>query len=195
MTPAEGEYLVKLARRAINSRFSGEEVSRISSQRFRQKSGVFVSLHKRGELRGCIGFPEAIYHLEDAIVKAAIAAAFEDPRFPPLSREELPLIQIEISILTKPKLISVNEPKEYLSNIKIGRDGLIIKSKFGSGLLLPQVALEYNWTVREFLNNLCRKAMLPANAWETKEIKIYSFQAQIFAEQGNKVVELSNPFK
>jgi uncharacterized protein len=193
ITLAEGEYLVKLARRAISSKFTGEAVTRISAKKLNQKNGVFVTLHVREELRGCIGFPEPIYPLQEAVIEAAKAAAFEDPRFSPLSKDELARVKIEVSVLTKPELIEAKSPHEYLGKIRIGTDGLILRAKYGSGLLLPQVATEYNWTAEEFLKNLCRKAGLGQAAWKEPGCKIYRFQAQIFSEDAfGRIIEKKN---
>jgi len=164
--PSDGKLLIKLARESISSYWQG----------------VFVTLYKNKQLRGCIGFPEPIFPLFEAIIKAARSAAFEDPRFPPLQKEELKHIKIEVSVLTVPALIKVKKPEDYLKKIKIGKDGLIIRSTLGSGLLLPQVATEYKWGVEEFLRHLCEKARLKQNAWKDKNNQIYKFQAQIFKE-------------
>jgi hypothetical protein len=143
---------------------------------------VFVTLSKDGELRGCIGFPEPTYALKRAIVEAARSAAFDDPRFPPVTKEEMNEITIEVSALTIPKLVKVKDSEEYEDMIIIGKDGLIIRGKFGSGLLLPQVPVDYGWNVKEFLKHLCMKAGLLSDAWKDLDNKIYSFQAQIFEE-------------
>ena len=142
-----------------------------------QPRGVFVTINKQGELRGCIGFPEPVFPLGIALIKAARAAAFEDPRFEPLKEEELKDIEIEISVLTLPEKI---KPDPDL--IKVGEDGLIVKKGINSGLLLPQVATEYNWSAEEFLSQTCVKAGLPRDAWKSSEIEIQKFQAQIIKQ-------------
>jgi len=144
----------------------------------KEKRGVFVSIHKNGMLRACMGLPYPVLPLSDAIVEAAVSAC-NDPRFPPLSKEELKDIDIEVSILTEPELIE-SEPAKHL---EIGRDGLIIESKGRAGLLLPQVATEYKWNPEEFLRAVCIKAGLPENEWRSKDAKIYKFQAQILREK------------
>ena len=146
--------------------------------RFNKKQGVFVTIHKNKELRGCIGFPEPIFPLYDAIKKAALYAAFEDPRFHPLRNDEYEDIEFELSILTVPE--PVNKP--YEKNIKVGEDGLIIRAMGRSGHLLPQVATEYNWSPEEFLGHTCQKAGLSDDAWKNDDIEILSFQAEIFSE-------------
>ena len=180
--PDQGKLLIKLARDSISSYFLRKEPNTSAVGCFSQKQGVFVTLYKKNQLRGCIGFPEPVFPLFEAIIKAARSAAFEDPRFPPLQKEELKDARIEISVLTVPKLIEVKTPEDYLKEIKIGKDGLIIRSSLGSGLLLPQVATEYNWDAKEFLGHLCEKAWLKQDAWKDTNNRIYRFQAQIFRE-------------
>jgi len=180
--PGQGKLLIKLARDSISSYFLRNEPDTSPVQGFSHTQGVFVTLYKNNQLRGCIGFPEPVFSLCEAIIKSARSAAFEDPRFPPLQKEELKDIRIEISVLTVPKLIEVKKPEDYLKEIKIGKDGLIIRSSHGSGLLLPQVATEYKWGVEEFLGHLCEKAWLKQDAWKDTTNRIYRFQAQIFKE-------------
>ena len=186
----QGKKLIGLARDSISSHFSDEKlvVSDDIKKEFGEKLGVFVTLTKKGELRGCIGFAEPVFVLWDAVVKASGAAAFEDPRFPPLDKDEFDGVDIEVSVLTKPELIKVEKAADYLKKIKIGRDGLVIRGVYGSGLLLPQVASEWNWGVGEFLENTCRKAGLNGDCWKDLDNKVYSFRAQIFSEEKGKVV-------
>jgi len=181
----EGQELLRLAKKAVNVVLDKKEleIDNKIERRFSEKQGCFVTIHKDGELRGCIGFPEPVLPLINAIVQAAQAAAFEDPRFMPLSKAELPKCRFEISVLTKPEEIKVNKPEELIAKVRIGTDGLIIRGAFGSGLLLPQVATEWGWGSLEFLENVCRKAGLDKNAWKERENKIYRFQAQIFCEE------------
>lgn len=179
----QGRKLVELARHSIETHFSGSRIELDGYKEFSEKQGVFASLHKDGELRGCIGFPEPTHQLYRAVFEAARAAAFEDPRFPPLSKDELDSIEIEVSVLTVPELIKVKNAEDYLREIEIGKDGLIIRSSFRSGLLLPQVPVEWKWDAREFLSHLCIKAGLGQNEWMNPENKIYRFQAQIFSEK------------
>ena len=180
--PSDGKLFIKLARESISSYFLQKEPDISTVKQFSDKQGVFVTLYKNEQLRGCIGFPEPVFPLFEAIIKASKSAAFEDPRFPPLQKEELKHIKIEISVLTVPTLIKVKKPEDYLKEIKIGKDGLIIRSTHGSGLLLPQVATEYKWGVEEFLRHLCEKAWLKQDAWKDTNNQIYKFQAQIFKE-------------
>lgn len=150
---------------------------------FNEKQGAFVTIHTYPEhdLRGCIGIPLPIMSLKEAIKQGAQSAT-RDPRFPPLSKDELDHIIIEVTILTKPKLIKVNKPQEYLKEIEIGRDGLIVEQGFFKGLLLPQVPVEQDWDKQEFLSQTCIKAGLLPDAWFDKETKISKFSGQIFTE-------------
>ena len=175
--------LLKLARNSIMTSFSNENPDTVGTEKFSEKQGVFVTLHKNKQLRGCIGFPEPLYPLNKAIVDAGRAAAFDDPRFPPLSKTELDDVEIEISVLSVPELIRVNAPEEYKTKIKIGRDGLIIRNAYGSGLLLPQVPVEWEWDVEQFLKQLCHKAALPEDAWKNTDSKLYRFEAEVFSEK------------
>lgn len=177
----QGEELVKLARNSIENYFEEKEFK--LPEGFEEKQGVFVTLHKGNELRGCIGFTEAIYELKNAIVNAAKSAAFSDPRFRPVEKSEMENIVVEISVLTKPEFIRVSEPEEYLDKIIIGQDGLIVKFASFSGLLLPQVFSEYNVDVEQALVMTCNKAGLNSETWKDKKCEIYKFQCQIFSEE------------
>ncbi len=182
MDLAQGEKLVKLARQSVSSYFSKQEIEPL--EEFKEKLGVFVTiLTKKNELRGCIGYPEAIYPLGEAVIKAAKHAAFSDPRFTPIKQEELNEIMFEVSILTKPELIEVKDPKEYLEKIEISKHGLIIEAEPFKGLLLPQVAVEHKWNVEQFLNYTCLKANLLEETWKEGSCKIYRFQTEIFREK------------
>ena len=180
----QGAKLIRLARDSIKSGSKNPRVSAAIKREFSQKQGVFVTLQKNGYLRGCIGFVEPIYTLYEGVISAAKSAAFSDPRFPPLDKKELPGLNVEVSVLTVPSVIEVRNPEEYLSKIQIGRDGLIVKGVFSSGLLLPQVAVEYKWDVQTFLSQTCVKAGLEPDSWQDfDKSRIYSFQSQVFAEQ------------
>jgi uncharacterized protein len=179
--------LLSLARESIKTYFSGRKPSLDEVKHLSSKRGVFVTLHDRnGHLRGCIGYPTPVYSIYTAVVESARSAAFSDPRFPPLTKEELDSISIEISVLTLPELIVVSHPNEYLKNIKIGEDGLIMEGSYGSGLLLPQVATENQFNTQQFLNALSQKAGLSFNAWKELHNKIYKFQAIVFSEMKEK---------
>lgn len=196
MNASQGEFAVKLARRALERwTTKGEMIGRPDkvSREFLEKSGVFTTLHTypERELRGCIGFPTPVMPLVDAIIESAVSAA-QDPRFPDLQKEELKKVIVEVSILTKPQKISVKNPDDYPKKIIIGRDGLIIRKGFHSGLLLPQVATEYGWDARTFLEHLCMKASLPSDAWSSPGTEIFSFHSEIFSEKrpGGKIEKI-----
>jgi len=142
ISDGEGEQLVRLARRAVEEYLNESIVVNFDNMyQFSQKAGVFVTLNyvsnNEEHLRGCIGFPIPDKKLYQSVIEAAIAAATQDPRFPPIGKEELANVIFEVSVLTSPEKINVQSPKEYQNHIKIGRDGLILRSEYGSGLLLP----------------------------------------------------------
>ncbi len=172
LSKEDREYLLQLARKSIKDYFEGKETT--SDRKFGKK-GVFVTLNEDGRLRGCIGFVSPIYDLSEGVIKAARAAAFGDPRFPPLSKEELDKIKIEISVLSEPRPI---KPEDVI----IGKHGLIIEYNGYSGLLLPQVAVEWNMNREEFLDAVCEKAGLPPGFWKSKGVKLYAFEAEVFGE-------------
>jgi uncharacterized protein len=191
----EGAELVRLARVAVE-KYLQESIIVKSERHTLEKAGVFVTLNyitssKKEYLRGCIGFPLPEKPLYQGVVEAAIAAATEDPRFPPVDRQELNNIIFELSILTSPQQIRVN-PAEYGKEIEIGRDGLILQWRFGSGLLLPQVPVELKWNLEEYLANICYKAGAPPDVWLDPSSKLYKFQAVVFkeVEPKGKVVQL-----
>jgi len=174
----QGKLLLKLAKDTISGHFSGIIPSIKDREKLSKKQGVFVTLTKKGELRGCIGFPVPIYPLWQGVMKAALAAAFQDPRFPPVEEDEQ--LEFEVSVLSVPEIIKVNDPRDYPKKIDVGKDGLILELNFHSGLLLPQVPLEYKWDARTFLEQLAVKAGLSRNAWLDDQARIFKFQAQIF---------------
>jgi len=157
------------------------------SEKLKQLCGVFVTINslKNGEkdLRGCIGYPYPTTPLVQAVIESAISAATNDPRFPPLSARELDHIVFEVSVLTPPEIIKVNNPKEYCSRVTVGEDGLIVERGVCKGLLLPQVPVEWQWDVEEFLCQCCNKAGLLSDYWLREGTKIYKFQALIFEEE------------
>lgn len=181
----EGRKLIQLARQSITSAFSHKqpEVPEEIRKLFSPKQGGFVTLTIGNELRGCIGFVEPVFPLYETITRAAQAAAFEDPRFPPLQKEEFKLVKIEISVLTLPELIRVENVEDYPKKIKIGEDGLIIRGSIGSGLLLPQVFTEYHASPKKALEMTCQKAGLSPDAWKNPSSRIYKFKAEIFSEK------------
>lgn len=185
----EGEFLVKLARQAITDYLVNHRCMAIPSgikKKYLTKCGVFVTLNVIGqgmdELRGCIGYPTAEFPLAEATINAAISAATKDPRFSPVEKNELGNITVEVSVLTPPSLIEVQNPREYPDEIQIGRDGLIVENGWFKGLLLPQVPVEWKWDCEEFLGHCCMKAGLPSDAWVLPGTKIYKFSCIIFKE-------------
>lgn len=185
LSDEEGKFLVKLARESIETFIKERrklEVPEDTPDTLKEEMGAFVTLNKDSLLRGCIGYPEPIAPLVNAVIDVAISAAVNDPRFSPVTEDELNDLAVEVSVLTKPALIEVNQPEEYIDKIKIGDDGLIVERGPYKGLLLPQVAVEWGWNVEEFLYNTCVKAGLTADCWLYPDVKIYKFSSQIFHE-------------
>ncbi len=180
----EGKKAVIFARNVVEEYVKNNTVPQSNlTGVFLQYQGAFVTIHTYPDhnLRGCIGIPLPTMSLKQAIEEGAKSAT-HDPRFPPLSKDELENIIIEVTILTKPEIINVSEPKEYLDKIEIGRDGLIVEQGIFKGLLLPQVPIEQGWAKDEFLSNTCMKAGLMPDAWFNKTTKISKFSGQIFSE-------------
>ena len=183
ITNENGKYLVEIAKKTISHYFKTHgklEIPKDCPEELKEELGVFVTLNKNKELRGCIGYPEPVMPVIEATVNSALSASFDDPRFNPLNEEELKEIEIEITVLTKPQLLEVNNPDEYIEKIKIGTDGLIVQKGFYKGLLLPQVAPEHNMNEEEFLSNTCLKAGIHPNSWIKDDCEVYTFQGQIF---------------
>lgn len=176
LSEEEKKVLHHIARTVIEHRAKGKPLPefKIETPKLKEPRGAFVTLHKRGQLRGCIGYIEARGPLHKTVEEMAEAAAFRDPRFPPVTEHELPELEIEISVLTPLKRIS------DLNEIEVGKHGLYIRKGFFSGLLLPQVATEYGWDRKTFLEHTCQKAGLPSNAWKERDTEIYIFSADIF---------------
>jgi AmmeMemoRadiSam system protein A len=176
LSAGDKELLHQIARTAIESKLRGEPLPafEITSPVLKEKRGGFVTLKKQGRLRGCIGYIQAVKPLYQTVEEMALAAAFNDHRFPPLRVDELPELELEISVLT---------PLEQIRNIQeieVGRHGLYLQRGGMSGLLLPQVATEYNWDRLTFLQQTCLKAGLPPGAWQDEDTRIYTFSADIF---------------
>ncbi|MDD5960226.1 MAG: TIGR00296 family protein [Methanobrevibacter wolinii] len=185
LTKEDGQYLIDVAREAIELYLDNRikiSVPKDCPKYLFEKLGVFVTLNKNNNLRGCIGYPEPVMPLIEATINSAISAAVSDYRFPIVRTSELPDIRIELTVLTKPELIEVDNPHDYPSKITIGEDGLIIEEGYSKGLLLPQVATENNMDEEEFLSHTCLKAGLSPNAWFSEDVEIYKFQGQIFDE-------------
>jgi len=186
----EGKFLIQLARSAVNEKLEkGKTIQppKETPKKLFEQCGVFVTINSlrngEKELRGCIGYPYPTCPLVEAVIDSAINAATQDPRFYPLTLKELSKVVFEVSVLTPPAPVEVKNPKEYLSKIKVGEDGLIVERGFYRGLLLPQVPIEWGWCEEEFLCQCCVKAGLPPDSWLTKDAKIYKFKAIIFEEE------------
>ena len=192
----DGELIVKTARKIVTEFLQSNTKIKLDPEfnsRFSFPSGIFVTLNKKNNLRGCIGYPLPNQSLSQALIDASISAATEDPRFNSVIFDELDEITFEVTILTPPQEIIVDNPKQYPSQIKIGRDGLIVKHSFYSGLLLPQVPIEYGWNEEEFLEHTCEKAGLEKNFWKRNDVTISKFEGIIFKEDrpnGNVIQEI-----
>ncbi|MCX6767957.1 MAG: TIGR00296 family protein [Candidatus Micrarchaeota archaeon] len=190
----QGTFLVRLARRAIQCKLNGTKCDfkqQKPAAKFK-KAGAFVTVtaHPGRELRGCIGFVQPVMPLDEAVAAAAVEAAFGDYRFPPVGRGELGKIVVEVSVLSP--LERLKPPAAgYQKQVIVGKHGLVIECAGSGGLLLPQVAVEFNLDSREFLNQVCLKAGLPPDAWLGKGAKLFRFAARVFSEEspGGAVVE------
>ena len=195
ISDSEGVELVRLARKAVE-KYLHESMIIQPEKTNDYKAGVFVTLNyltrsKEEHLRGCIGFPLPEKKLHQSVIEAAIAAAIDDPRFPPVDKQELDNIIFEVSVLTPPEEVRC-KPADYKKEIVIGRDGLVLRWRYGSGLLLPQVPVELKWNVDDYLANICYKAGAPLDAWLDPASKLFKFQAIVFkeAEPKGRVVRL-----
>lgn len=185
----QGKVLVRLAREAISVYLERNQLispPKGTPEELLRKSGVFVTLNTikpTHELRGCIGFPYPEESLATATIRAAVYAATEDPRFPTVALEELnESITIEVTRLTPPEIIQTRDRKALPEKIEVGRHGLIVERGGNSGLLLPQVATEWNWDASEFLTNCCLKAGLPPDSWLLDGTVVSTFEGEIFEE-------------
>jgi len=184
----EGRAAVRLARETLESHIGGTPrvLGLRPSSVLVEKRGVFVTLNTleggTKQLRGCIGYPQPIKPLWEAVKDVTIYAA-EDPRFPsPVTQEELDRIVVEVSILTLPQEIRATRRQDLPSKIRLGVDGLIVSNSFASGLFLPQVATEQGWDQQTFLSEACGKAGLPYDSWLKEDTQVQTFQAEVFAE-------------
>ena len=186
LTPAIGETLVNYSRKVLEEiiRNDKELASMDEPELVREKAGIFCTLRLNGQLRGCIGYPYPSHQLGEALVKATIQSATDDPRFNPVTVNELKDIELELTILTPPEIILVSKYQEYYDKIEIGKDGLIIERGNHRGLLLPQVPVEQRWDIDKYLQGICHKAYLPSDSWkEIDQVKLYKFQGVIFEEK------------
>ncbi len=173
------KHLLRIARESIEAVLAGRspDTPAPDDEDLMHPSGAFVTLTCDGILRGCIGTIEPSAPLWKAVSANALAAAFRDPRFSPLRPEELPALRIEISVM------SPIAPVQSVDDIRVGRDGLIIRSRGRAGLLLPQVATEHGWSRDAFLSQTCLKAGLPADEWRRSGCLIEAFSAEVFGEE------------
>ena len=175
----EQRWLLGWARQAMAAALGGEagalrEETAVPSERLRQPGAAFVSLHKQGQLRGCVGLPQARQPLYLTVAEAAVSAALHDPRFPPVEAEELPALEIEVSVLSP--LVPI-QPEQVVP----GEHGLLVTEGFYRGLLLPQVAREHGWSREQFLEETCLKAGLERTAWK-RGVKLEAFTAFVFSD-------------
>jgi uncharacterized protein len=200
LSDQEGKFLIQLVRNTVTEYLKNGKIlkpPKDTPEKLNKQCGVFVTINSvRGgekELRGCIGYPYPTSPLVEAVIDSAINAATQDPRFEPMTTEELAKVVFEVSVLTPPEQVQVDKPKDYVDRIKVGEDGLIIERGYHKGLLLPQVPIEWGWCEEEFLCQCCMKAGLPPDSWLTKDAKISKFNAIIFDEQTPKgeIVRLS----
>jgi AmmeMemoRadiSam system protein A len=170
--------LVEIARRAIQSAVLENRIADFPPYPavLSEHRGAFVSLYCGGKPRGCVGQVEKPGALADVVARSAISAALHDSRFPPLSADELPSLDIEISVLTAPEPILPEA-------IVVGRHGLVVSRGAERGLLLPQVATQRNWSGRRLLEETCMKAGLPRDAWRDPATRIFSFEGEVFSEK------------
>lgn len=185
ITDQDGQLLVSTARRIVAEFVSSGQRLKLGKDiesKLSFDAGLFVTLNSQNDLRGCIGFPLP-RNIAQALPEAAIAAATEDPRFSPVEESELGTITFEVTILTPPVEIKIDDPVNLPEKIKVGRHGLIIKQGHRSGLLLPQVPVEYKWNEKEFLDHTCQKAGLPTKCWMQKQTQVFCFEGIIFKEQ------------
>lgn len=177
-TESEHSELLNIARGSIQSVLEGSAVERVvsSDPALNEPRGVFVTLRMGGELRGCIGYIEPKLPLAAAVQEVAQKAAFEDPRFPEMTKQELSVVEIEVSVLTPVERV------QRIEEIKIGTHGLVIEAGGARGLLLPHVATSYKWDREQFLGQTCAKAGLPQDAWKKSGVTIYKFSTETFSD-------------
>lgn len=173
------DKLLQVARQSLKAAVAGANPPDLSTEDadLQKVQGAFVTLKRNGELRGCIGHIEGQFPLIETVARMAQAAALEDPRFPPVTEQELPGLSIEISVMSP--LEEVTDVEE----IEVGRHGLCISRGMNRGLLLPQVPGEWGWDREQFLSHTCQKASLPPDAWKDEGTTIECFSAEVFGEE------------
>jgi AmmeMemoRadiSam system protein A len=176
LSAQDKKTLRHIAETVIENKARGKPVPEftVDSRVLKEKRGAFVTINKKGQLRGCIGCLQAYKLLYQTVEEMAAQAAFNDPRFDPVTEKELPDLEIEISVLTPLRRI------KHVDEIEVGKHGILVEKGYYSGLLLPQVATEYGWDRKAFLEHTCLKAGLPADAWKDKDVVISIFSADIF---------------
>ncbi len=187
-TDPEGLLAVQIAREALEAFVEARSMrSFVVPKTFQEKAGAFVTLSRHGvedpyeRLRGCIGYPEPFFPLLKSVVKSAEGAA-EDPRFPPLKREELPTVVVEVSLLTVPQALEVKKQRDLPKHIRLGVDGIVVAQGAYRGLFLPQVATEHHMDAETYLSECCMKAGLMPDAWLDDATRVKTFQTEIFEE-------------
>lgn len=188
LTDSEGEEAVRFARAIAESavRTGSYRVPEVTLPPvFEQKAGAFVTvlIHPGKELRGCIGIPEPIYPLRQAILNAAVDSVLSDPRFEPVREEEVDSMLIELTVLSPPEQLSVRSPWELPQKVEVGRHGLIVERGRFRGLLLPQVAVDEKWDSEEFLSMTCWKAGIPEDSWHDPRVRVLRFEGEVFGEE------------
>jgi AmmeMemoRadiSam system protein A len=178
LSTADKQLLLHVARDSIEAHLKGKSATPVKTESavLCEARGAFVSLHRQGQLRGCIGYLDAVKPLLQTVREMAASAAFHDPRFRPLQASELADLEIEISVLSPMRLIKSTD------EIEVGKHGLYIVRGFNRGLLLPQVATQCQWDRLPFLEQTCCKAGLPPDAWKDPNTQIFVFSAEVFAE-------------
>lgn len=191
-TQNHGNLLLALARYSIAQKLGVAEnvpepdLSEIPDTLLNEKRGVFVTLHKDGQLRGCIGNIAPEKSVVEGVSESAVSAAFKDSRFPPLTKEELACIDIEVSLLTPPEKMQFSNTREMLDQLTPFEDGVIVEKDHCRATFLPQVWEQL--PAREaFLSHLCLKAGCDSNAWQTGDLDLYTYQVQSFAEKTSPV--------
>lgn len=180
MLPEEARAeLLSIARRSIEAWLRDGRTLEVApaAPGLLEKRGAFVTLHEGEDLRGCIGHTQPRMPLWEAVREVAVLAATEDPRFAPVSIEDLPRLRIEISVLTPMERVPDVE------RVEVGTHGLYVRCGMRSGVLLPQVAPEWGWDRVQFLENTCRKAGLPRDAWKEQDTELLWFTAEVFGEE------------
>ena len=180
LTSEQRAYLIDLAHKSVEAAAAGKPIPKIVCEDpvLLVPRGAFVTLKKKGDLRGCIGNFQPEYPLYMCVLEMARSAAIGDPRFPKVRPEEVPELTVDITVFPPDPLRKIND----ISEIEIGKHGLYIKRGFSRGTLLPQVATEYNWDVKTFLEHTCRKAGLPINAWKEEGTEIFVYPGEVFGE-------------